>query len=211
MLCPCVMALLLLQFFVKGVMYSPSPIGYHPAWTWPHGDFFIPQYQNLWARDFPLLQAMGANTIRIANWNNDLDHGYFLDMAHRAGLKVIVTFNLGNVWQSPVGEDWQQQQVRRTRRRRSVFASLWRCGFVLIVLLVSVFLVFPPQHLGRFIWQFERYLNHPALLAWTFGEQLNLPANGFMQAFADKHQCGWNGAVRRNNKRRQVLDTRTGF
>jgi hypothetical protein len=100
------------QFFIKGVMYSPSPIGSHPGWTWPHGDFFIPQYKNLWARDFPLLQALGANTLRIANWNNDLDHGYFLDQAHRAGLKVIVTFNMGNVGQSPVHEEWQMQQVR---------------------------------------------------------------------------------------------------
>lgn len=145
-----------LQFFIKGVIYSPSPIGSHPAWTWPHGDYFIPQYENLWARDFPLLQALGANTIRIANWNNELDHGYFLDRAHAAGLKVIVTFNMGNVWQSPVHEDWQLQ-----------------------------------QHLGAFTWQFQRYLNHPALLGWTFGEQLNLPANGFLQAFNDKHQCGW--------------------
>lgn len=30
------------QFFIKGVMYSPSPMGSHPEWTWPHGDFFIP-------------------------------------------------------------------------------------------------------------------------------------------------------------------------
>jgi hypothetical protein len=98
-------------FFIKGVIYSPSPMGSHPAWTWPHGDFFIPQYQNLWDRDFPMLQNLGANTIRISGWNNDLDHGYFLDKAHQAGLKVIVTFNLGNVWQSPVGEEWQLQQV----------------------------------------------------------------------------------------------------
>jgi hypothetical protein len=47
------------------------------------------------------------------------------------------------------------------------------------------------QHLGRFIWQFQRYLNHPALLGWTFGEQMNLPANGYLQAFNDKHQCSW--------------------
>ena len=30
------------QFFIKGVMYSPSPMGSHPEWTWPNGDFFIP-------------------------------------------------------------------------------------------------------------------------------------------------------------------------
>ncbi len=180
-------------------MYSPSPIGYHPAWTWPHGDFFIPQYQNLWARDFPLLQALGANTIRIANWNNDLDHGYFLDQAHQAGLKVIVTFNLGNVWQSPIGEEWQQQQVSdvlsSSRERLACFVRS-HCASVLFLSLL--------QHLGRFIWQFERYLNHPALLAWTFGEQLNLPANGFMQAIADKHQCGWNAAVRAADMQKSV-------
>lgn len=54
---------------------------------------------------------MGANTIRISGWNNDLDHGFFLDEAHRWGLKVLVTFGLGNVWQSPVQEEWQMQGV----------------------------------------------------------------------------------------------------
>jgi hypothetical protein len=106
------------QFFIKGVIYSPSPIGSHPSWTWPYGDFFIPQYANLWSRDFPLLKALGANTIRIIGWNNELDHGYFLDQAHRAGLKVIVTFAMGNAWQNPVHEEWQRQQVSARRSER---------------------------------------------------------------------------------------------
>lgn len=46
------------------------------------------------------------------------------------------------------------------------------------------------------MWQFRKYLNHPALLAWSFGEQLNLPGNGYLQAFSDAFQCGWNGGVR---------------
>jgi hypothetical protein len=40
----------------------------------------------------------------------------------------------------------------------------------------------------------NRYLNHPALLGWVFGEGLNLPANGYLDQFNQKHQCGWNGA-----------------
>lgn len=149
-------------------MYSPSPIGSHPGWTWPYGDFFIPQYADLWQRDFPLLKSLGANTIRVYGWNNELDHGYFLDTAHRAGLKVIVTFGLGNAWQNPVHEEWQRQ-----------------------------------QHLGRFTWQFRKYLNHPALLAWSFGEQMNLPSNGFLQAFNDAYQCGWNQGVSPREHRAQ--------
>lgn len=97
---------------MKGVMYSPSPMGSHPVWTWPHGDFFLPQYSDLWARDFPILRALGANTIRVSGWNNELDHGYFLDQAHQSHLKVIVTFHMGNVWENPVASEWQRQGVR---------------------------------------------------------------------------------------------------
>jgi len=146
-------------FYIRGVIYSPSPIGSHPQWSWPYGDFFIPQYSDLWLRDFPLLKSLGANTIRVYGWNNDLDHGYFLDKAHEARLKVLVTFSLGNAQQSPVGQQWQRE-----------------------------------DHLGAFMAQFRKYRGHPALLGWTFGEGMNLPANGYLQAFSDAHGCGWNAA-----------------
>jgi hypothetical protein len=154
------LSLSVVQFFIKGVIYSPSPIGSHPSWTWPHGDFFLPAYSNLWARDLPLLVALGANTLRIQSWNPALDHGYFLDTVHSYGLKVIVTHALGNAWSKPVKEAWQRE-----------------------------------SHLGEFVWQFEKYLDHPALLGWTFGEMMNLPAMGYLAAFSDVGSCGWNGNV----------------
>jgi hypothetical protein len=40
-------------------------------------------YNYIWNRDFPLLQAMGANTLVIYGWNNTVSHKQFLDTAYQ--------------------------------------------------------------------------------------------------------------------------------
>ena len=147
-------------FFVQGVCYNPSQLGTAPAWTPPWGDYLRPEFRDLWERDFPLMKEMGINTIRVWQWDNAQDHGYFLDTAHDYGLKVIVTFYTGNSGQFPVQLDWQRQQI-----------------------------------LGTFRWQVERYAHHPALLAWSFGAELNAPWNNYLQAFSNAFGCGWSGAT----------------
>ena len=146
-------------FFVQGVCYNPASLGTAPAWTPPWGDYLQPQYQDVWERDFPVMRAMGVNTVRVWQWNNDVDHGLFLDVAHRHGLKVLVNFYIGS-GQFPVQLDWQRQQL-----------------------------------LGAFKWQVQRYLHHPALLAWVFGAEINAPWNNFLPAFSNAFGCGWNGAI----------------
>ena len=51
------------------------------------------------------------------------------------------------------------------------------------------------QLLGTFKWQVSRYLHHPALLAWSFGAEINAPWNNFLPAFSNAFGCGWNGAT----------------
>ena len=51
------------------------------------------------------------------------------------------------------------------------------------------------QLLGTFKWQVQRYLHHPALLAWSFGAELNAPWNNMLPAFSNAFGCGWNGAT----------------
>jgi hypothetical protein len=142
------------QYFIKGVYYSPNPTGNSPLWSYPWGDLFTADFIDLWERDFPLIVAMGGNTIRISSWNNNNDHGLFLDTAHKYGLKVIITYNLGNSGLSPVAQEWQRQNI-----------------------------------FGTFSWQVSRYLNHPAILAWSFGAEINGNWNGFLRQFADNFGC----------------------
>ena len=147
-------------FFVQGVCYNPASLGSAPAWTPPWGDYLRPEFRDVWERDFPLIKEMGVNTIRVWQWDNNQDHGYFLDTAFDYGLKVIVTFYIGNSGQFPVQLDWQRQQT-----------------------------------LGAFRWQVSRYLHHPALLAWSFGAEINAPWNNYLQAFSNAFGCGWSGAT----------------
>lgn len=142
--------------FVKGVCYSPAPIGINAAFSYPFGDYFTKEYSGLWRRDLPLLSAMGANALRIYGWNNTADHTAFLDYAHQMGMKVMVTFYLGTATDNPVDTVEQRQNIT------SMFVS-----------------------------QVERYAGHPAVLAWSFGNELNGAWNLYLQAFNRAGDCGW--------------------
>ncbi len=86
-------------FQVRGVCYQPTPIGDDPARAAPRGDYYTPEYAALWARDLPLLRALGANVVRIYGWNPAGDHRAFLDACYNGGrdpLHVLV-----NRWIEP--------------------------------------------------------------------------------------------------------------
>ena len=51
-------------FLVRGVCYSPVPIGEDPGYAKPYGDYFTTQYARIFERDLALMAAMGANTVR---------------------------------------------------------------------------------------------------------------------------------------------------
>ena len=48
----------------------------------------------MWKRDFALIKAMGANTVRLYGWNATHDHKAFLDAAHDHGLMLIVRLDM---------------------------------------------------------------------------------------------------------------------
>lgn len=100
------------DFTIKGVCYSPCPIGgsnaYGPAigdWFWDSyqsGGTKITNWQGTWSQDLPKIAAMGANTIRVycllntqlspAPQTQIFTHTSFLDTCYSNGLSVIVGF-----------------------------------------------------------------------------------------------------------------------
>jgi beta-galactosidase/beta-glucuronidase len=110
----------------------------------------------IWQRDLPLIKAMGATTLRIYGWAADADHTMFLDAVQAAGLKVLVTYYLGDATQHPVETQDQRNQL-----------------------------------IIDFVAQVNRYRDHPAILMWSFGNELNGAWNGFAKQFSDSFGCWW--------------------
>jgi hypothetical protein len=86
-------------FQVRGVCYQPTPIGENPSAAPPFGDYFTAGYSALAARDLPNLRALGANVIRVYNWDPAADHRAFLDACYNGGVDPL--FVLINRWIDP--------------------------------------------------------------------------------------------------------------
>jgi hypothetical protein len=88
------------RFVFKGVNYSPVPIGAKPEFP-PHGDYFIPYYENVWKADIDLMRAAGVNSIRLYAGNPDRNAGApgssgywkaFLDYLYNSNNRPIYVF-----------------------------------------------------------------------------------------------------------------------
>jgi hypothetical protein len=84
-------------FVIKGMNYSPVPIGAAPRYT-PYGDFFIPYYANVWKPDVDKIREAGINVIKLYAGNPDLNAGApgsagswkaFLDYCWNGGNKPV--------------------------------------------------------------------------------------------------------------------------
>jgi hypothetical protein len=84
-------------FVVKGMNYSPVPIGAAPRYI-PYGDYFIPYYANVWKPDIDKMRAAGINVIKLYAGNPDLNAGQpgtagnwkaFLDYCYNGGSQPI--------------------------------------------------------------------------------------------------------------------------
>jgi hypothetical protein len=62
------------QMVIKGMDYSPVPIGTAPG-TSPYGDYFVPQYTNVWTPDIQSMRAAGVNAIKLYAGNPALNAG----------------------------------------------------------------------------------------------------------------------------------------
>jgi len=58
-------------FAIKGMNYSPVPIGSAPGVA-PYGDFFVPTYANVWKSDIDNIRGAGVNVIKLYAGNPDL-------------------------------------------------------------------------------------------------------------------------------------------
>lgn len=96
-------------FVIKGMNYSPVPIGTKPEFI-PYGDYFIPHYANVWKPDLDKIREAGVNVIKLYAGNPDLNAGLpdsggqwkqFLDYCYNGGNKpvyvVMFSFTLGGV------------------------------------------------------------------------------------------------------------------
>ncbi|MDY8134455.1 hypothetical protein [Aquimarina sp. 2201CG5-10] len=87
-----------LPFLIKGVAYSPTPIGQSSI-----ADPLGQQNSAIWQRDLPLIRAMGANSIRIYGMDasNRGNSKEFLDAAWNNGVDPV--FAMLSIWISPGG------------------------------------------------------------------------------------------------------------
>ena len=84
-------------FVIKGMNYSPVPIGAAPRYV-PYGDYFIPYYANVWKPDVDNMRAAGINVLKLYAGNPDLNAGApgtsgnwkaFLDYCYNGGNRPI--------------------------------------------------------------------------------------------------------------------------
>jgi len=127
-------------FTIKGVVYSPVPIGIDPETTAPFGDYFTSGYGDIQDRDLTLLRAMGANAVQIPYWGNGADHREFLDRAYSGGLNGPI-YVIAGFWIDP-GLDLAATTVRE-------------------------------QLKADFSQMVATHRNHPAILLWSIGSDLN--------------------------------------
>ena len=78
-------------FVARGVAYNPTPAGADRA------DYLADGNAAIWARDLPVLEALGANLLRVPPFAADGDHSAFLVDAGRRALTVMGEFPLARV------------------------------------------------------------------------------------------------------------------
>jgi len=65
-------------FVIKGMNYSPVPIGVAPGDGPPvgvYGDYFVSNYANVWRPDIDKIRQAGVNVIKLYAGNPDLNAG----------------------------------------------------------------------------------------------------------------------------------------
>jgi len=94
-------------FRMQGVCYQPTPVG-QSATLPPFGDYFTADHKALYNRDLPLMRAMGANTVRVYNWDANANHDDFLNSAWNNGVQPLQV--LINAYIEPT-TDWANPNV----------------------------------------------------------------------------------------------------
>jgi hypothetical protein len=129
------------RFAIKGMNYSPVPIGTAPSNS-PYGDYFVPDYANVWRPDIDKIREAGVNVIKLYAGNPDLNAGapgtagnwrQFLDYCWNGGNNpvYVVMFSYtqgGVIAQGETGlNDYIRQydeMVKSTVRHPAVFGYM---------------------------------------------------------------------------------------
>ncbi|MFH0824336.1 MAG: cellulase family glycosylhydrolase [Pseudomonadota bacterium] len=155
-------------FFVKGVSYSPTPVGGSCNWS-PYGDWFTPPWKDVHDRDLPRIRALGANSIRVYcwfahepdDWNYAAwktldfsgpkvkDHRGFLDKAWNGGNKPL--YVLINIPLHRERTFYPGQDPALIADSRNVFEFYKKTAQ----------------------WAAAKYGNHPAVMGFTVGNECN--------------------------------------
>ncbi len=88
------------EFIIKGVCYSPTPVGEPAGYDWSKNP-------DIYKNDFPLIRAMGANTIRTFSPPTQKEA---LDELYNNGLYIIMGY-----WVNP-GQDFSSATVRNIEK-----------------------------------------------------------------------------------------------
>lgn len=131
-------------FTVKGVVYTPVPVGDTPEAGPSYGDYFTAAYSGIYNRDLPYLRQLNANAVRLVLWNNTANHLDFLDKAYNGGLYPV--YVIAGFMIDP-GSDIDPLSAGNVREKiKADFREM----------------------VGM-------HKDHPAILLWAIGNQLNTP------------------------------------
>ena len=101
-------------WLMRAISYSPVPYGEDPSYFEPFGDYFTDAFSGIFDRDLALLEAMGANAVRLYAWRQSTRHTMFLDAAYARGIAVVAVFEMGTAEDSPV-RTAQERALLRAR------------------------------------------------------------------------------------------------
>ena len=106
-------------YLMRGVAYSPTPIGIDPQDQ--SLDFFYEDYQAIYDRDLPLMKAAGINTLRVYVMEATVSHADFLDKCVLNNITVVGGFDLHGSAHDPTypfNSDFGFTQVRLDLQRQ---------------------------------------------------------------------------------------------
>lgn len=128
-------------FQMKGVTYTPTPIGDDPNIRHHQGDYYTLSYKAQYRKDLKHLRSLGSNIVRLRSWQYDADHKDFLNAAYNRGNKPI--YVMASYWLDP------KRDITDLKERQAIIAEF--------------------RHMVA------AHKQHPAILAWIIGEELNAP------------------------------------
>jgi hypothetical protein len=128
-------------FVIKGMNYSPVPIGTAPG-NIPFGDYFVPNYANVWKPDLDKIRETGVNVIKLYAGDPDLNAGDpgtagnwrdFLDYCWNGGQRPVYVIMFSYIQGGPIAAagdefnaylDHYDKLVKSTVKHPAVFGYI---------------------------------------------------------------------------------------